>query len=485
MIFIAMILSKHTIPESVECRHLSVERISTLRIFHARPAVAICLLIYASMIGFSHAAEEDPNLEFAMGVHERFHGNSDLAAGHFESARLIAPTAAPLVEMGAERLLAMGDRAGAVKLYQDLAAARPEDLVVQLLFADFITSLDKDDALACKLASECLETALLKHPGHLQIIRRLVPLYQAKGGKEAVVALLDTLPWDDPAAAMLYVSVFRPLHDKEDLSARDVIDQRFEVALEAAPGDALLARTASDYFRDTDRQAKAIEVLQKHTAASPWSLDLRVRLGVLHFASKQGAQGEVLLKEVLSIHPRRAMAHQALAKYYRKQELPEKATYHARELLKIRGGDVEEFLRLADECLAAGDPREARLLLERAVFDQPDNATLAMKLAIATYRDPETRSRATRMFREAEAVAPDGKITDPAFLIESAGALIESGQSRAAEERLRAAIRAYPPDAKKETATALRRLAGLWTAENRNADAARALIQRADSLDPP
>ena len=42
-----------------------------------------------------------------------------------------------------------------------------------------------------------------------------------------------------------------------------------------------------------------------------------------------------------------------------------------------------------------------------------------------------------------------------------------------------------PADAKQETATALRRLAGLWESGNRNAAAAKALRQRADALDPP
>jgi hypothetical protein len=52
-----------------------------------------------------------------------------------------------------------------------------------------------------------------------------------------------------------------------------------------------------------------------------------------------------------------------------------------------------------------------------------------------------------------------------------------------AEERLRNAIRTFPKDAKEETATALRALAALWISENRNADAAKALISRAEALE--
>jgi hypothetical protein len=187
---------------------------------------------------------------------------------------------------------------------------------------------------------------------------------------------------------------------------------------------------------------------------------------------------------VLAIDPRHALAHQALAKRYRLGGKPELADFHTGELLKIRGGSPSEFIKLADEQMASGHPREARLLLEKAVFNHPDHPDLRMKLAVAAHRDPETRAMSSRLFREAETAFPGGKISDPAFLTESAETLIDSGQSRAGEERLRAAIRAYPPEAKRETAAALRRLAALWNAENRNADAARALLLRADSLDP-
>ena len=208
------------------------------------------------------------------------------------------------------------------------------------------------------------------------------------------------------------------------------------------------------------------------------------RLGILEFSAKRDGEGEATLKALLAIHPKHALAHQALAKFYRLRGISEHSAVHSGEFLKIRGGAPTEFLKLADEHLAADRAREARLLLERAVFSHPDHLKLRMKLAIASHRDPQTRARSSRLFREAEALAPDGRIADPVFLSNSAEALIEAGQSLAGEERLRAAIRAYPPEAKRETAAVLRRLAALWETENLNIAAARALRQRAASLDP-
>ncbi len=424
-------------------------------------------------------AAVNPRLEYALGVLAECRGEADPAATHFENARKADPLAAPVVERGVLRLLAAGDRPGALLIYQEFAAARPHDLTAQIGYADFVTQQGKGDALALKLAAETLDAALVQHPGHPQIIRRLVSLDASRAP-----GLLDGLSADDPAAVLLFAALSRGRHDADDAAVRAEIDRRFLLALDAHPENPVLARAASDHFRDSKRLDQAIEVLKRHTQAAPWSLDAGVRLGILEFSAKRDDAGAKTLEEVLAIHPRQALAHQALAKFHRLRGDAELAIRHAGELLKIRGGSPSEFLKLADQRLAADDPREARLLLEKAVFQHPDNVELGIKLAIATRRDSETRSRAARLFREAEVAVSGGKITDPAFLTESAEALIESGQSRAGEERLRAAIRAYPPDAKKQTAAALRRLAALWETEKRNPEAARALLQRADALDP-
>jgi Tfp pilus assembly protein PilF len=247
----------------------------------------------------------------------------------------------------------------------------------------------------------------------------------------------------------------------------------------------VLARAASEHFRTSSRLDKAVEMLQRHVGADPTSLDLRVRLGVLLLAAKRDDEGVRVLQEVLEIDPRQALAHQTLAKYHRREDQPDKARPHAIEVLKIRGGDADEFVELADELLADERPREARLLLEKGLFDHPEDADIAVKLAIATRRDPGTRDAAAWRFREAEALSgTEGPAAQPTFQLEFAEYLLESGNTPAAEKRLRTAITAYGPDEAKETARALRRLAAIWRNEGRNEAAARALIQRAEGLDP-
>lgn len=435
----------------------------------------IFLLFAASL-----AEAGNPRTDFALGVLAESRDDAAEATLRFENAREAAPLALPLVRRAVRARLAEGARPAAVKLYRDLAAARPDDLEIQLACADFLEQQGGGDALALKLADETLEAALQKNPGHPEIIRRLFQRAPSAGDKSR---RLDQLAPDDPASVLLYATLTRSLFDSADAAAREKLDRRFLSAVESHPENPGLARAASEYFRDTERPDQAIDILKRHIEAAPSSLDLRTRLGILHFTAQRDAEGEAALKEVLAIHPRQALAHQSLAKFYRLRDPPGPARFHAGELLKIRGGSPADFIKLADEWLAADDPRQARILLEKAVFDHPQNFELANQLAIATRRDPATRDLAARLFREAEALRSADRKPEPAFLIESAEALIAQGQSKAAEERLRAAIKSFPPEAKKETAAALRRLALLWETEGRNVNAARALRQRADALD--
>ncbi len=439
-------------------------------------ASLLCLVIFP-------AWALDPRVEFALGVLEKSRGNELAAAEHFENARLGDPLALPLVKLAVARSLAAGDRAGAVKLYRELAAARPDEVGVQLAYADFLDEQSRGDSLARKLSDETLEAALGKYPGHPEVIRRLFRHAQADDNGLRQTELMEMLSMDDPVSVLLFNSLSRSMHDASDAEARSRVDERFLLAFETERKDEAVARAASEHFRETGRLEKAIGILRLHVDAAPSSLALRTRLGVLYFTAKMDPEGEATLKEVLEINPRQALAHQSLAKFYRLREQVGPARFHAGELLKIRGGPPADFIRLADEWLATDDPREARLLLEKSVFDRPDHRELAEKLAIATRRDPETRDQAARFFRQAEAMEAEDETSNPDFLLEFAEALIAEGQGNAAEDRLRSAIRTYPADAKKETASALRRLAALWESEGKNAAAARSLRQRADGLD--
>ncbi len=444
------------------------------------------LLLATGLMVASAAAAEAPleaRRAFARGVLEECRGRPDAALAAFEQALARDPEAWPLVERLAVIRQRRGDIESASTLYREMAGRHPERLGVQLAYADFLRDSTPGDDFAAKLGCEVLEASLQRHPGHPAIVRRLFRFYEQRGMRDESLALFDEVA-GSPDQAMLAVEMARTLFPGDDEEARGRVDQVFEAALARRPADRVLARAASEHFRKSGRLDRAIEVLGSHVAADPASLDLRVRRGILMFAAGRDEEGVAVLGEVLEIDPGQALAHRALAKWYRRAGRVDEALPHAAELLRIRGGDAAEFVELAGEFLDADRPRDARLLLEKGLFDHPEDAAIAARLALASWQDPETRSRAPRLFREAEALSgDDGPAAEPEFLVEVARCLRELGQTAGAEDRLRRAMRAYPSEARAELAAAMRTLAGIWQEDGRNEAAARSLIRRAEALE--
>ncbi|GAA5484463.1 tetratricopeptide repeat protein [Haloferula sargassicola] len=425
-----------------------------------------------------------PREDFARGVLEAARGKDPI--DWYQKALAADPEAWPLVRKVAGLETARGGIEAASTLYREFAARHPERLEAQLAYADFLGEVSPRDDFAAKLAGESLEKALVRFPGSIGVRRRLFRSYEQRGMRERSLAMFDEVEKSEsPGMARFGLELARNLFEADDQQAQSRVDAMLDRAMASFPGNAGLAKAASEYFRTSGRLDRAVAVLEQHVAAAPSSLELRTRLGILLFAADRGEEGVRVLREVLEIDPRRWLAHQALAKYFRKVDRPEEARAHAAERLKLRGGDASEFAELAQEWLDADEPRNARLLLEKGVFDAPEDAELAALLAVATRRDPETASRAAGRFREAEALSGnDGPAAQPDFQLAFAGYLIESGKPELAEAKLRSAIKGYPPEAREETAAALRQLADLWDAQGKNEAAAKSLRRRAEALIP-
>jgi tetratricopeptide (TPR) repeat protein len=422
-------------------------------------------------------------LDFSYGVLERERGNGGAAGDFFEKAYHADPTAMPLVRIMAKKRMDKGDRSGALEAYNLAIESRPEDHGIAIEYGDFLGDVGKGDALAEKMREEIYQKVLDALPGDLLPVERLIRVARERSDDDKARGLLEKLDASSEEAIRYYIATTKSLYDSKDKDAAARIGERFEKAMQQHPGWAGIARAASDHFRTTGRMDIAIEVLGKHIEARPSSLDLKIRLGILHLTAGHDDDGVRILREVLEVHPRKALAHESLAKHFRKAGMHREARSHAAELLGIRGGTADEFLTLAEELTADSEFRAARLVLEKAVFLHENDAKLMMQLALSTSKDPETKDGAARLYREAEAMLANPAEMEPAFLLESAKELIAQGQTKAAEERLRNAIRSFPKEAKKESAAAMRSLAGIWISEQRNVDAADALISRAKAME--
>lgn len=422
-------------------------------------------------------------LDFSYATLESLHDNDERANEYFQSAYAADPLALPLVRMMVRLKMESDDKIGALQIYEKVISAKPNAVEVRIEYGDFLGEIGKGDGIADRKREQAYQAVLDAMPGQMLPIERMLRFAREKGDDDKARALLEKLNMDSQEAVNFYVANTKSLYDSEDEAAQKRIAGSFRKAMEDHPQWAGIARAASEYFRENGNIQEAIHILDIHTTAVPSSLDLRIRKGILHFVAKEDELGVKALNDVLVIHPRKALAHESLAKHFRKSGQMDEALYHSAELLKIRGGMPEEFEQLAIELLAAGKSRDARLLLEKAVYNNPDNVILMSRLAVAAVRDPETKDTALRLFRVAESMMNELSQIDPNFLLEFSRELVVQGQNKAAEDRLRTAIKAFPKTSTKETAVALRALAGIWNAEGRNAEAAEALISRAEALE--
>ncbi|MFM2169867.1 MAG: hypothetical protein RI957_96 [Verrucomicrobiota bacterium] len=420
--------------------------------------------------------------EFAQAVLAGLRGDMVGKARHEEAARVAHPQSLLLTDRSARRALEAGDIKTASTLYRTLAQDRSDSLRAQFLYIDFLRSQSKDDDFARKLAVEALEKIAPLHPGHPEVLERLLRCYEQQGQRAKSEALYQQYlkqPDADPAVAEMFARILR---DQDDAESQAHLDRMYRQRMEESPEDPILARAASEHFRKTKRIPEAIGLLQEHIKVAPSSLDMRVRLGILQFASQQSAEGEATLLSALAVDPNLYLAHQSLAKFYTQQQKPASARKHRSEMLKLRGGDAAEFREMAEEYLKVPDPKTARILLEKACFEYPGDIELLYLCAVATHLDPDESRRAPALFDEAQKLAKE-PVKNPAYLRYAAESYWNAKQTEKAENLLRAAIKAYPAAAKKESAAAIRLLAGWWQQQNKNADAARALLQRADLLE--
>lgn len=446
------------------------------------------MLMRATIIFFGISAllrAEDFGLarrEFAQSVLAKSRGDLAQSVVHEEAARAAHPTAMLLVTRAAKRALQQGDVKQASALYRELAHARPNSLRAQFLYADFLREQGSEDDFALRLAIETLEKARTSYPAEPEIFERLLRIYEQQGKREKSQALYQDylkLPQADPTVAEMFARI---LHDSDDAQSRAQLDRMYREKMKLEPENPTVARAASEHFRKTERLEEAIEMLLLHVKAAPSSLELRVRLGVLQLSAEKSEAGEKTLLDVLDIAPTQFLAHQALAKLYGKQQKPELARKHRAELLKIRGGEAEEFAALGKELLDAVENQAARILLEKAVFSYPKDGDLAYLLAIATHADPAQTAQAPALFRQAEKLFKEPS-TNPYYLRTAAESYWANQSPEEAEKQLRQAIKLYPATAKKESATALRLLASWWQQQGKNAEAAKALLQRAEMLE--
>ena len=410
------------------------------------------------------------------------------------------PNAYPLVRevvalqsFDLERDPTFRDIPAATATLRNFATSHRNHLASQLHYASFLRQYGRDDQIARQAALDTLELANQNFPHSNAVYASLISFYEDLDQRPKSLAILEaelSVENENPNHWLSLIPIIKTLYPADDPQYSVKLDQAMTKVEEHGLHRPDIARRVSEFHRERDRMNQAIAVLEKHLELVPSSHTLRTRLGLLHLSNNEEDLGEKTLLEVLAIDPDQALAHSSLAKLYTKHNQLEKALHHRAENLRIRGGSPSDAIEIANEYLALEQPHPARLLLEKFRFDHPEDPGIHARLAIATLRDGLTREAAL-LFRQAETLAEESEeeeaqeYLDTDFQIEFAQILVDANDLPSAETRLRQAAKGIDLDTEpKKYARAVTALAKLWLEQDKNEASAKALLQRALSLDP-
>ncbi len=430
--------------------------------------------------------------DYARGVFAELKGAPESARTHFETALERDPHSFALAQKTASLQAQTGDQPAAIRTLRQYAEKHPLQLDPQLYYADFLKGRASTSKAAQNSMMDILSKANAQFPNHPEVYTRLIHLHENLGQRDQSLKILNAQLAIGNAAAEHWIAlepIVKTLLPGGSEELQEALDLVMEKTVETGLHLPLAARRASDYHRKNGRLEEAIHILQRHLEIQPDSLNLRVRAGLLQLYNSEEEAALQTLHTTLRIDPDQPLAHKSLAQFYSRHGQLEKSLHHQAETLRITGGSPNDFLHLAAQFLDSGNPRNARLTLEKARFSHPDNPSIAAQMAIATLHEGHS-AKAARLFRQTENLVETLSDSNrklalgPTFQIEFATALTQVGDLPGAENRLRKAIRNMAPEQPGYTAMALRKLARLWIEQKRNMAPAASLLNRAETLEP-
>ena len=451
---------------------------------------SLMLLLLPSFLPGQDTPRETTLKKYALGVFAELNGDRQTARMNFEDAHQDDPQSFALACKTASLQKQTGDLSAAIRTLQQHARSYPQLLASQLHYVDFLKTHAPRDIATQSAALDILAQANERLPNHPEVYTRLIHLHENLGQRDRSLKVLhaqlsarnvDPEHW---TSLQPLVRTLLPGGSQELQEALILVVEKMVATGIHLP---LTARRASDYYRKESQLPEAIRILKRHVEMRPDSLELRIRLGLLQLYNGEETKAFQTLHTTLQIDPDQTLAHKALSQFYARDGQAEKSLHHRAEALRIAGGSSTDFLDLASQLLDSGNPRRARLILEKARFNHPANSSIAAQLAIVTLREGDA-AKASRLFRQAENLARDSppgtSPLGPIFQIEFASALRQTGNLSGAETRLQKAIPEIPPEDPTHAASGLRQLARLWIEQNRNMAPAASLLKRAETLDP-
>lgn len=369
----------------------------------------------------------------------------------------------------ARTLVSQGELDDALTLFQQVAAASPKDSSLLLPIA-MIHRQQKKPAEAKKILNQILELS----PDAMPAIEQLVDVDVASGdvasARQRVEALKNRLPGN--AGAYLLAA-------KIDLVEKKYGDAEAELlkVLELQPDTFAAYYLLAGIFTQTNRDAKALEQLEKVAAKSPPNAVLQMRIGMLRDQLKDYEKARQAYEQVLALKPAFVPALNNLAYLYAEKlnalDRSEPLAQKARELapsdpniadtlgwILLKKGEFQRARMLLSESASKlsndstihfhlgvahyvmGDVAPARAALQRALQlspELPEKPQIKKQLEILASDAPADATRRAML----EKALSENK-NDPMVLTLLGGALAASGEHEKAKQTLQAALKNNP-----------------------------------------
>lgn len=257
----------------------------------------------------------------------------------------------------------------------------------------------------------------------------------------------------------------------------------YEKALSLAPQNTDVVFRVADFYRRNGNVEKAMPLYRQLVVAAPDNLDARRRYGLCLAAVDKDDEALKVFSDLVRINNQDATAHQKLVELYEKRKDVKSALTHRAEILRLEGGDADEYADLARGMMNADETRDALTLLKRGLFHHGKSGLL-MYLAATAESRLGNRAEALTAFQAAADLADkfQKKLLDHQFYLDWATAKDASGDEPGAAELYRQSASLVPKDKPELGARPYASLARLWLRGEKNIEEAGELIRTAEAL---
>lgn len=358
------------------------------------------------------------------------------AARAFEAALKLDPRFSPALDGMSKSLMANGDSASVVGLLEN---ARLNEALNEALTVDLGQALIKqgrfDDAV------QTLGRGLARYPSSQDLTEALGGLYILQDDGDRAVQVAEKTARMRPGDLRTQRFYLRTLATKNDAAKAIPLARRL---LATAPDDADLLYLSGIIESWVADYSAARTHLEKSVAIDPANADCHYRLGFVLVRVQNYPRAKEELEKAIALGEPNPAAHYQLAMVLRNLGMAEQAKAELQLFDQGREAPAKRKLAAkkvaeAEHALAAGDPAAAAALYAEAFDEQPQDAMVAYKWALALNDAGDKNAERAALLRAVD--------IDPGFaLAQEQLGYVEGqlGDTAAAERRFRLALKAAP-----------------------------------------